>query len=128
MIAVQKRNGMALLIVLVVLAILSSVLVMTANQAVVTKRSMIQQWRKTQVELVFLASLERTTHILSQDSLFKGESWQVELPEENANQFLVTSVVSEKTDQQIVVTLSLKGVNHQAGIHERSYVLNTANE
>ena len=128
MIAVQKRNGMALLIVLVVLAILSSVLVMTANQAVVTKRAMIQQWRKTQVELVFLASLERTTHILSQDSLFKGESWQVELPEENANQFLVTSVVSEKTDQQIVVTLSLKGVNHQAGIHERSYVLNTANE
>ena len=128
MIAVQKRNGMALLIVLVVLAILSSVLVMTANQAVVTKRSMIQQWRKTQVELVFLDSLERTTHLLSQDSLFKGESWQVELPEENANQFLVTSVVSEKTDQQIVVTLSLKGVNHQAGIHERSYVLNTANE
>ena len=128
MIAVQKRNGMALLIVLVVLAILSSVLVMTANQAVVTKRAMIQQWRKTQVELVFLDSLERTTHLLSQDSLFKGESWQVELPEENANQFLVTSVVSEKTDQQIVVTLSLKGVNHQAGIHERSYVLNTANE
>ncbi len=128
MIAAQKRNGMALLIVLVVLAILSSVLVMTANHAVFAKRAMIQQWRKAQVELVFLASLERTTHLLSQDSLFKGESWQVELPEENANQFLVTSVVSEKTDHQIVVTLSIEAVNHQAGLHERSYVLNKANE
>jgi type II secretory pathway component PulK len=118
-----KRNGMALLIVLIVLTMLAGMLAITANQAVLAKRVLVQKWNQAQTEQIVLAALDRTSHFLSLDPQYKGDSWQINMPGNAADELRVNSEVSAESDDQFVVKLKIENVSQGREVLAKSYLL-----